>query len=95
MPDQPQPTISFGAFVFSIASNAAVMFGDIPDPVSNQTRPPDLEGASQLIEILGMLQDKTRGNLTPDEQQLLEGVLYELRMRYVEAGKPKSSIILP
>ncbi len=94
-----QPKVSFIAFIFSLASNAAVHFGDLPDPMTNETREPDLEAASQLIEIIAMLEEKTRGNLTAEERQLLDQVLYELRMRYVEAGKTpaqaKSSIILP
>jgi hypothetical protein len=43
----------------------------------------DLAGASQLIDILGMLQQKSRGNLSPEEERLLESILYDLRMRYV------------
>ena len=90
-----RPQVSFVAFVFSLASNAAVHFGDIPDPMTNERRPVDLEAAEQLIEILGMLEEKTRGNLTPEERQLLEQLLYELRMRYVEAKKSQSPIIQP
>ena len=90
-----QPQVSFVAFVFSLASNAAVHFGDIPDPMTNERRPVDLEAAQQLIEILAMLEEKTRGNLTPEERQLLEQLLYELRMRYVEAKKSQSPIIQP
>ena len=87
--------MSFVAFVFSLASNAAVHFGDIPDPMTNERRPVDLEAAEQLIEILAMLEEKTRGNLTPEERQLLEQLLYELRMRFVEAKKSQSPIIQP
>jgi hypothetical protein len=87
--------VSFVAFVFSLASNAAVHFGDIPDPMTNERRPVDLDAAQQLIEILAMLEEKTRGNLTAEERQLLEQILYELRMRYVEAKKSQSPIIQP
>lgn len=90
-----RPQVSFIAFVFSLASNAAVHFGDIPDPMTNEQRPVDLEAAEQLIEILAMLQEKTRGNLTAEERQLLDQVLYELRLRYVEAKKSQSPIIQP
>jgi hypothetical protein len=93
--DQESPKVSFIAFLFSLASNAAVHFGDLPDPISNETRPPDLEAASQLIEIIAMLEEKTRGNLTAEERQLLDQVLFELRMRFVEASKSQSPIILP
>ncbi|HXG88596.1 MAG TPA: DUF1844 domain-containing protein [Vicinamibacterales bacterium] len=90
-----QPQISFIAFVFSLASNAAVHFGDLPDPMSGEKREADLEAASQLIEILAMLEEKTRGNLSAEERQLLDQVLFELRMRFVEAKKGESRIIQP
>lgn len=79
--------VSFVAFVISMASNAAVHFGDAPDPVNNEKRPLNLDAASQVIELLAMLEEKTRGNLSAEERQLLDQVLYELRMRYVEARK--------
>jgi hypothetical protein len=93
--ESEQQKISFIAFVFSLASNAAVHFGDVPDPITNEKRPADLDAAAQLIELLAMLEEKTRGNLTAEERQLLDQVLYELRMRYVEAKKTQSPIILP
>jgi hypothetical protein len=63
--------------------------------MTNETRPPDLEAASQLIGIIAMLEEKTRGNLTAEERQLLDQVLFELRMRFVEASKSQSPIIQP
>jgi hypothetical protein len=90
-----RPQVSFVAFVYSLATNAAVHFGDLPDPITNEARPADLAAASQLIEILAMIEEKTRGNLTVEERQLLEQLLYELRMRYVEAKKMQSPIIQP
>ena len=96
MSDQNErPQVSFIAFVFSLASNAAVHFGDLPDPLTNETRPPDLEAAAQLIDLLAMLEEKTRGNLSAEERQLLDQVIFELRMRYVEAKKAQSPIIQP
>jgi uncharacterized protein DUF1844 len=92
MPDQQ---LTFTAFVLSLASSAAIHFGDLPDPVSGQTAEPNLDGASQMIEILSLLEQKTRGNLTADERQLLEQVLYELRMRFVEAAGSGKRIIEP
>jgi hypothetical protein len=77
--------ISFTAFVISLGSNAAVHFGDLPDPTSHETRPPNLEAAAQVIDLLAMLEEKTRGNLSAEERQLLEGLLYELRLRFVQA----------
>jgi hypothetical protein len=88
---QPQPQLSFTAFVLSLASTAAIHFGDKPDPASGQRGEPNLQGATQMIEILSLLEQKTRGNLTVEERQVLAQVLYELRVRFVEAlggGKP-------
>ena len=90
-----RPQVSFIAFVLSLASNAAVHFGDLPDPLTNETRPPDLEAAAQLIDLLAMLEQKTRGNLSAEERQLLDQVIFELRMRYVDAKKAQSPIIQP
>lgn len=90
-----RPSVSFVAFIVSLATNAAVHFGDLPDPMTNETRPPDLEAAEQLIEIIAMLEEKTRGNLTAEERQLIDQILFELRMRYVEAKKGQSPIIQP
>ena len=94
-----QPQLTFVAFVFSLASSAAVHFGDLPDPVTGEKPAPNLEGAAQMIEILALLEEKTRGNLTAEERQLLEQVLYELRMRFVEATQQPADtekrIIIP
>jgi hypothetical protein len=87
--------VTFVAFIISLASNAAVHFGDLPDPVTNERRPQDLDAAAQLIELIAMLEEKTRGNLAAEERQLVEQVLFELRMRFVEAKKGQSPIILP
>ena len=87
--------LSFTAFVLSLASTAAVHFGDLPDPVSGTPLEPNLDGASQMIEILGLLDQKTRGNLTAEERQVLEQVLYELRMRFVDAKNAEKRIIEP
>ena len=87
--------LSFTAFVLSLASTAAIHFGDLPDPTSGQPAEPNLEGASQMIEILALLEQKTRGNLTAEERQVLEQVLYELRMRFVQAQGQQARIIEP
>jgi hypothetical protein len=95
-------TINFVAFVLSLAHTAAVHFGDVPDPVSGEKAESNLPAAQQMIDILTLLEEKTRGNLTAEERQLIEQVLFELRMRFVEingsdaaAAEPKSRIILP
>ena len=92
MSDAP---LSFTAFVLSLASTAAIHFGDLPDPVSGERAEPNLEGASQMIDILTLLEEKTRGNLTAEERQVLEQILYELRMRFVEAKAGEKRIITP
>jgi len=92
--DDPQP-LSFTAFVLSLATTAAVHFGDMPDPMTGQPMEANLEGASQMIEILSLLEQKTKGNLTAEERQVLEQVLYELRMRFVEAQGSQKRIIEP
>ena len=87
--------ISFAAFVLSLAHTAAVHFGDIPDPISGEKSDVNLPAAQQMIDILALLEAKTRGNLSAEERQLLEQILYELRLRFVEANKPQSRIITP
>ena len=90
-----EPQLSFTAFVLSLASTAAIHFGDLPDPISGQPSEPNLDAAAQMIEILGLLDVKTRGNLTAEERQMLDQVLYELRLRFVEARAGEKRIIEP
>jgi hypothetical protein len=73
---------SFASFLMSIASNAASALGMMEHPVTGK-REVDLELGKHWIDVLGMLQQKTRGNLLPQEQQILEGLLADLRMQYV------------
>jgi hypothetical protein len=95
MADERTSGLSFAAFVLSLAHTAAVHFGDIPDPVSGRAAERNLPAAQQMIDILALLEEKTRGNLTAEERQLLDQILYELRMRFVEANKGESRIITP
>lgn len=78
--------LSFTQFVISLASSAAIHFGDVPDPSGHRLESPNLEGARQMIDILVLLEEKTKGNLTAEERQLLEQVVYELRVRFVQAS---------
>jgi hypothetical protein len=94
VPDQQTEGLSFTAFVLSLASTAAIHFGDLPDP-SGERSEPNLVGAAQMIDILALLDRKTRGNLTAEERQILEQVLYELRMRFVQASNGGKRIIEP
>jgi hypothetical protein len=73
---------SFVSFIMSIASNAASALGMMEHPVTHQ-REVDLELGKHWIDVLGMLQKKTAGNLTPQEKRMLEGLLSDLRMQYV------------
>ena len=92
---EAQPQLSFTAFVLSLASTAAIHFGDLPDPVTGEAAETNLDGAAQMIEILALLEQKTRGNLTNEEREMLGQVLYELRMRFVEATGGGKRIIEP
>ena len=91
--------INFASFVLSLVHTAAVHFGDVADPNTGEHHPPNLPLAQQMIDILAMHEEKTRGNLSAEERQLIDQVLYELRMRYVEVSRagaaPESRIILP
>ena len=87
--------LSFTTFVVSLASSAAIHFGDLPDPNTGEPAELNLEGAAQMIDILALLEEKTRGNLTLEERQVLEQVLYELRLRFVESTGGGKRIIEP
>lgn len=87
--------LTFTAFVISLASTAAIHLGDLADPSTGQKLELNLEGAAQMIEILMLLETKTKGNLTAEERQVLEQILYELRLRFVEASGEKPRIITP
>ena len=87
--------IDFAGFVLSLATTAAVHFGDLADPNTGQKSAPNLEAAAQMIEILEMLQEKTKGNLLEPEVRLVDDLLYELRMRFVQAQQGEKRIIEP
>lgn len=79
-PDEP---VSFSTFLLGLSTQALLHLGDIESPVSGQVER-DLGAARHVIDILGILQAKTKNNLEQAEERLLEAVLYDLRMRYVE-----------
>ncbi len=83
------PGIDFSTFVLSLSHSAYVHLGDAPDPADGVVRR-NLELAHQTIDLLLLLEDKTRGNLTGDEERILEQVLYDLRMRYVELSREQT-----
>lgn len=76
------PGVTFSTFVLSLASSALVQLGEVPDPETGKTAL-DPEMARHSIDVLEMLQQKTRDGLDDDERRLLDSLLYELRMKYV------------
>ena len=85
-PPHPLPEIDYSSFVFSLSTSALFHLGEIPDPVTHKSEK-DLPLAKQTIDILGILREKTRGNLTPDEEKLMENILTDLRWRYIREAK--------
>jgi hypothetical protein len=83
----PLPEINFATFLLSLHTSVLFHFGDFQDPATGKTEK-NLPAAKQTIDILSMLKEKTEGNLDGNEKSLLDGILYELRMRYIkESGK--------
>ena len=84
----PSQGVNFASFLLSLATTGMVHLGEIPEPSSGQ-KMEDLEAARQMIDILGILKEKTEGNLSAEESHLLENVLYELRLKFM--GKSKAT----
>lgn len=84
MPHMPE--VTFTTFVLSIASSGLVQLGEVPDPLSGETRE-NLLMAKHTIDVLSMLREKTDGCLDEDEVKLMDALLYELRMKYVLKAK--------
>ena len=93
--ETPESGITFSGFILSLATTAAVHFGDIADPNTGKQGEPNLPAAAQMIELIAMLQERTKGNLIEPEERLLDDLLYELRLRFVEAQKGAKRIIEP
>ncbi len=89
-PKAPAP-IDFYTFVLSLGSSAFVHLGDTPHPETGEAIPPNLPLAKQAIDILVMLREKTKGNLTVEEDRFMENLLTDLRLRFVQksTGKPE------
>jgi len=85
---EPLPEINFSTFIISLSTQALMHLGEIPNPLSGKSET-DIPVAKQMIDIVGMLQEKTRSNLDAGEERLIEDVLFDLRMKYVEAVKKK------
>ena len=82
------PTLDFNALVLSLGSSAIVHLSEAPDPTTGQKRDkPELAMAQQSIDLLALLQEKTRGNLTAEEGSFLENMLFDLRMLFLEVSQ--------
>lgn len=82
------PPLDFSTFVLSLASTAMVHLGQLPGPEGDAVHR-DLPAAKQAIDMINMLEEKTRGNLDESEEKLLRSILYDLRVAYVDATKRK------
>jgi hypothetical protein len=79
---QAMPQVSFSTFILSLASTALVQLGEVPNPESGQIEQ-NLALGKHTIDVLDMLRSKTKAGLDNEEQRLIDGILYELRMKYV------------
>ncbi len=82
----PLPEVNFNSLIFSLSSSALLHLGEIADPQTGEKKT-DLEMAKHTIDTIALLKDKTTGNLTEEEEKLLESILPDLRWRYVKAKK--------
>jgi hypothetical protein len=89
VPPAGDEAVTFSTFLLGLSTQVLLHLGEIPNPVTG-TVELDLGAAKQVIDILGILHEKTRNNLEPGEESLLDSVLYDLRMRYVELVRQKS-----
>ena len=78
------PIVDFSTFVLSLATAALYQLGAVPDAGTGEPAPADPLVARQTLETLEMLREKTQGNLSEDERTLLDSLLYDLRMRFIE-----------
>ena len=81
--------LDFSTFLISLGTSAMIQLGDAPDPTSGGMLKPDPEGARQTIDLLGLLEEKTRGNLDPTEAELLTNLLSDLRLRALQLNTGK------
>src|SRR4026207_1472922 len=84
----PLPKIDFPSFLFVYVQTVLIHLGDLADPIDNKIVE-NLQAARQTIDILEMLKEKTKGNLSPQEDQYFESILFDLRLRFVEKSKSK------
>lgn len=82
------PPVTFSSFIISLGSSSLMLMGEQLDP-QQPSMPVNLPQAKEIIDLLSVLEDKTKGNLTSDEQTVLRDMLYALRMKYVTLAPPK------
>jgi hypothetical protein len=80
------PEITFSLFVLSLSASAEIHLGQLPVPGTDKPAKVNLVEAAHLIAVIAMLKEKTEGNLEESEERLIEAVLYDLRLRYVEVA---------
>ena len=80
----PLPEVNFNSLIISLSSSALIHIGEIADPHTGEKKK-DIALAKQSIDIISMLKEKTRGNLTDEEQKFIDNILTDLRWRYVKA----------
>jgi hypothetical protein len=78
----PRSPIDFPSYLLSYYTQGLVLLGEVPNPYTNK-KEEDVEGARHIVDLLSMLEQKTKGNLSKEEEQLLDSVLYELRMKFM------------
>ncbi|MFH1868710.1 MAG: DUF1844 domain-containing protein [Candidatus Omnitrophota bacterium] len=81
----------FSIFVTGLSMQTLVSMGEIPNPLNDNKKEKNLDQARYMIDTLDMIKEKTKGNLKPDEEKLLEGILYELRMKYLDLTRKEES----
>ncbi|ALA57542.1 DUF1844 domain-containing protein [Nitrospira moscoviensis] len=87
-PQSPGLPVTFSSFVISLGSSSLMLMGEQLDP-QQAPLPVNLAQAKEIIDLLSVLEEKTKGNLTSDEQTVLRDMLYALRMKYVTLASPK------
>ena len=93
--ETPETGITFSGFILSLATTAAVHFGDIADPNTGERAEPNLAAAAQMIEIIAMLQERDQGQPHRARRSSMDDLLYELRLRFVQAQQGEKRIIEP
>jgi len=78
--------IDFASYIFSFYTESLMFLGELPNPITNKTEE-DLNAARDAVDLLGMLKEKTKGNLTADEDQLLDKLLFDIRMKFMAKVK--------